>query len=395
MHTFHVIIYAILRFFIKLWFGIRGTFKCEHVAQRSKANIILTNHNTNWDFFYFGYPFREHMYFVASEHIFRMGFKSKLIKFFLDPIPRKKGASAISTTKEILKRLKKGYNVCMMAEGNRSFPGETGYIFPGTAALVKKSGAGLITYRLHGAYLVNPRWSREVRKGPVWGEIVHQYTPEEISAMSKEEIAEVIDRDLYTDVFEDQKKLHYKYKAKAPAEDLETALFACPDCGSFASLVSKGSKLVCSNCGSTHVFNEEGFFEREDGSEPAFESILKWSRWQKQHLFEHLSQLPDGMPVRTDEGVSLYFVHPLEGKQPVLSGRMTLYKGRLEFVNAEDPDNKRIFPVSDIKELAVILINTMLFTAGEDYYEVRMPQKASALHYMISYFSLSGKEYKR
>ena len=282
-----------------------------------------------------------------------------------------------------------------MAEGNRSFTGETGFIFPGTAALVKKSGAGLITYRLHGAYLVNPRWSREVRKGPVWGEIVHQYTPEEISSMSKEEIAEIIDRDLYTDVFEDQKKLHYKYKAKAPAEDLETALFACPDCGSFASLVSKGSKLVCSKCGSTHVFNEEGFFEREDGSEPAFESILKWSRWQKQHLSEHLAKLPDGLPVRTDEGASLFFVHPLEGKQPVLTGKITLYKDRLEFVSEEDPDNKRIFPVSDIKELAVILINTMLFTAGEDYYEVRMPQKASALHYMISYFSLSGKEYKR
>ena len=395
MHTFHVIIYKILRFFVKPWFAVRGTFKCRTTPQRSKANLILTNHNTNWDFFYFGASFKEQMYFVASEHIFRLGFRSKLIKLLVDPIPRKKGASAISTTKEILKRLNKGYNVCMMAEGNRSFTGETGFIFPGTAALVKKSGAGLITYRLHGAYLVNPRWSREVRKGPVWGEVVGQYTPEELKAMSKEEIAAVLDRDLYTDAFEDQKEKHYTYKSKAPAEDLETALFACPDCGSFSSLVSSGDRLVCSKCGSTHIFTEEGFFRREDGSSPAFDTILDWSRWQKEHLYEHIRDLPEDVPVRTDEGASLYFVHPLEGKQHILSGSIALYKDRLEFTAADDPDIKRTFMVSDIRELAVILINTMLFTAGDEYYEVHLPQKASALHYMISYFDLSGKEYKR
>ena len=80
----------------------------------------------------------------------------------------------------------------MMAEGNRSFSGETGFISPNTASLARKSGAGLITYRLHGGYLVNPRWSKEVRKGPVWGEVTGQYTHEELSAMNDAQIAEII-----------------------------------------------------------------------------------------------------------------------------------------------------------------------------------------------------------
>ncbi len=374
---------------------LKGFIYTGVVPQRSKANLILTNHNTNWDFFYFGATFREQMYFVASEHIFRLGFTSKLIKFLVDPIPRKKGASAISTTKEILKRLKAGYNVCMMAEGNRSFSGETGFISPNTAALARKSGAGLITYRLHGGYLVNPRWSKEVRKGPVWGEVAGQYTHEELAAMTDAQIADIINRDLYVDAFADQQEKHYEYKAKAPAEDLETALFACPDCGGFACLESSGDKLVCKNCSSTHVFGENGLFTRPDGNDPAFETVLDWSNWQKQHLEEYIKNLEDGGLVRSDDDAELYFVHPLEGKQLAVKGRISLYKDRLEFTDTEDPRKTKSFPINDIRSLAVILINTILFTAGDDYYEVRLPRKSSALHYMISYFTLSGKEYKR
>lgn len=395
MHTFHVIFYKFIRILILPWLKIKGFKGTGRVPQRSKANLILTNHNTNWDFFYFGASFREQMYFVASEHIFRLGFISKLIEFLVDPIPRKKGSSAISTTKEILKRLKKGYNVCMMAEGNRSFSGETGFISPNTAALARKSGAGLITYRLHGGYLVNPRWSKEVRKGPVWGEVTGQYTPEELSAMTDEQIAELINRDLYVDAFADQKEKHYKYKAKAPAEDLETALFACPDCGAFDCLESSGDKLVCRECGSTHIFNAEGSFERPDGTKPAFSNTLEWSNWQKDHLQEHISQLKDGQLVRTDEGAQLYYVHPLEGKQLAAEGRVSLYKDRLEFEDAGDPSKNKSFRIDDISSLAVILINTVLFTAGENYYELRLSRKSSALHYMISYYFLKGKEYKR
>ena len=408
MHVLHVIVYKILRFFVRPWLALKGGFSCPVTPQKSKANLILTNHNTNWDFLYFGASFKEHMYFVASEHIFRSGFKSKLLKWFLDPIPRKKGASAISTTKEIMRRLKKGYNICMMAEGNRSFSGETGFISPNTAALARKCGAGLITYRLHGAYFVNPRWSREVRKGPVWGEVAGQYTHEELMAMTVEEVTDIINRDLYVDAYEDQKGRDYSYTAKAPAEDLETALYSCPDCGGFACLESKGDRLVCKNCGSTHVYTPQGSLVKlaEDGS-PApdndqdFRTILSWSNWQKKHLHDYINELPAGSLVRTDNDIKLYYVHPLEGKQLALEGSAALYKDRFEF-NGKAPledgtfAEKTIrFDLKDIESLAVILINTMLFTAKNDYYELHLPQKGSALHYMISYYFLSGKDYKR
>ena len=46
--------------------------------------------------------------------------------------------------------------------------------------------------------------------------------------------------------------------------------------------------------------------------------------------------------------------------------------------------------------MAVMLVNTILFTAEDNrYYEIQLPERASGLHYLISYFFLTGKEYER
>ena len=406
MYTFHRAFFAFMRFLVRFWFWLTGSYSCPKYSPRSKTSLILTNHNTNWDFFYFGAPFKGHMYFVASEHIFRLGFTSKLIRFLADPIARKKGASSQETIDEIKKRLSEGKNVCMMAEGNRSFTGETGFISPKTAELARSCGAGLITFKIHGGYFVNPRWSKETRKGKVWGELAGQYTAEELASMTNEEVAALIERDLFVDAFADQREKHYTYKAKAPAETLETALFACPDCKAFARLRSRGGSLVCEACGSEHIFTNQGFFARRDGSAPAFETIAEWSEWQKAHLAAHVQAMKahgDTSPVRVDEGARLFLVHPLEGKILKAEGTVSLFTDRLEITGAgssgEAADTKDgsafSFDLASMKSMAVILVNTILFTAGEDYYELRLPPRASALHYLIAYYDLKGKEYKR
>ncbi len=403
MYTFHRIFFRFMQIIVRFWFWITGHYRYVHYSPRSGTSLILTNHNTNWDFFYFGAAFRGHMYFVASEHIFRLGFASRLIRFLADPIARKKGASSQDTIDEIKRRLSLGQNVCMMAEGNRSFTGETGYISPQTAKLAKECGAGLITFRIHGGYFVNPRWSRKTRKGKVWGELGGQYTAEELKAMTDEKVYALIERDLFVDAFADQRKMHYTYKAKAPAETLETALFACPDCGGFSCLRSSGDRLSCEKCGSVHVFTPEGFFERPDGSAPGFETVMDWSEWQKGHLMAHVQEMTakgSESALCADEDARLFLVHPLEGKILQAEGRVSLYTDRLEIAGTQAPAGEgseavKAFALGSLKHMAVILVNTVLFTAGEDYYELRLPPRASGLLYLIAYYDLKGKEYKR
>ena len=388
MSKLHKAFYVTMRDLIVPYFATFGNYEWKRYVPKSDHYLMLTNHNTNWDFFYFGLALKDQMYFVASEHIFRQGLASKLLKTLIDPIPRRKGASGAETVKLIKERLDTGANVCMMAEGNRSFSGETGFISPNTAKLVKECGAGLVTFRIHGGYLVNPRWSTETRKGKVSGEVVNEYTVEELQKMSLEEIYDAICSDLYVNAFEDQKKNPVKYSCKRPAEHLETALFACPECGSFSTLESEGDQFYCKHCGMRVRFNEYGFFTDKYGNKPRFETVLEWDKWQQKYLHEFLPTVTDvNTPLFSDEGLRLSAVKPGVGTELLAQGRLTMYKDRFEI-------GGRVIYLSDIEKISITLVDTMLFTAAGQYYEIKGSHHYSALKYLISSRLLIGKEYK-
>lgn len=388
MNKFHNVFYRTVRGLIVPYFATLGQYDWKVYTPKSDHYLLLTNHNTNWDFFYFGVTLKDQMYFVASEHIFRQGFVSKVIKFLVDPIPRRKGASGAETTKLIIERLQQGSNVCMMADGNRSFTGETGFISPNTAKLVKESGAGLITFRLHGGYFVNPRWASETRSGKISGEIVNEYTAEELQSMSLEEIYKVICDDLYVNAYEDQKKNPVRYRCKHPAEHLETALFACPECGSFSTLESEDDMLYCKHCGMRVRLNDYGYFIDKYGNKPRFETILDWDKWQQKYLHEYLPTVTDNnKPLFSDEGIRLAAVKPGVGTDVLARGTLTMYKDRMEI-------GDKVIMLTDIEKISITLTDTMLFTAAGQYYEVKGSKPYSALKYLISSRLLIGKEYK-
>ena len=112
--------------------------------------LILSNHVTDFDPILVGLSFPEHMYYVAGENVMRMGFLSKVVTRYASVIQRIKGTTDAEAALQILRTLRKGRNVCMFAEGNRTFTGETLPIAPATAKLVKMSRSTLVTYRLTG-----------------------------------------------------------------------------------------------------------------------------------------------------------------------------------------------------------------------------------------------------
>ena len=171
----------------------------------------------------------------------------------------------------------------MFPEGNKSWAGETGYVSPRTARLVKESGAALVTYRLDGDYMKNPRWAKYSRKGPVFGSLVKEYTAEELAEMSEEKIYDAICSDLHVDDYAFQKEKHIPYKGKALAERMELAGYLCPCCKRFDTVKSKGNKVFC-DCGMEATADEEGFLHSE---KLPFNNVLSWSRWEKSFLLEN------------------------------------------------------------------------------------------------------------
>ena len=287
--------------------------------------LILSNHVTDFDPILVGLSFPEHMYYVAGENVMRMGFLSKLVTRYASVIQRVKGTTDAEAALQILRTLRKGRNVCMFAEGNRTFTGETLPIAPATAKLVKMARSTLITYRLTGGYLSTPRWSTHRRKGRMTGAPVGVYPPEELKKMSEAEIADLLARDLYENAYETQNKAPVAYKGKALAETLETALYLCPRCHKIDTLHSRGDRFSC-DCGLTMTLDQFGFFQGEDAF---FDENQTLNRKEDDHSLT-----------------------------PLTTGRMVLYRDRLTV-------GDRAFPLQELRGIGLIQRQGMVFSTAE------------------------------
>ena len=330
-------IWSFLRFVAGPWLKRKFNYSPE-LCSAEGTFLVLANHNTDWDPLLLALAFPRYMSFVASEHIFRWGLAAKLIVFLTNPIARLKGTTAGDTAMTMLRRLKKGVNVAMFAEGNRSFNGLTGDILPATGKLARASGAGLVTYRFDGGYFTSPRWcGSAVRRGRLTGRIVNVYTPEQLKAMSADEVNAAIRRDLYVDAYAVQRREMVRFKGKHLAEHLETVLCRCPACGSLDSLHSTGDTLFC-GCGFSVRYNEFGFFE---GDGAPFDNVTDWDLEQTKQLCALADAVPDtDTAVFSDDGMVLKEILPGHEVRDLGVGRIALYSDRLECCGMAFPLDK-------------------------------------------------------
>jgi 1-acyl-sn-glycerol-3-phosphate acyltransferase len=350
--------------------------------------LVISNHTTDLDPLFVGCSFPGHLYFIASEHVFRMGFASALIRFFFSPIIFSKGSIDIRALRDILNRLRKGSRVCLFAEGNRSFSGKTGEVDESTGKLVRLSGAALITYRLRGGYFLAPRWSRKMRKGPVWGEPVGFYSPEELKSMQAAEITALIRRDIHEDAYETMGENPRPYRGKGLAEDLETALYLCPRCGGIGTLVSRGDTLRC-GCGLAVRYDEYGALRpvspeggpSGEGVE-IFNSVRDWWFWQYRAMEGIAAAAGDG-PVCSDEGEKLFEVRAGLGIRFLEQGSLSLGREGLRCGRVH-------FPLEAIPKLALTGQRTLVFASGEKRYELKNDKPRSAAKYQRVFELLAG-----
>ena len=227
----HARLYRLLRPLVALFMRIVFGYTYETACNLPKNYIVISNHVTDYDMLGVTASFPNQMYFVASEHVARMKLYP-ILKWAFAPIMRPKGASAAATTMDMVRKARKGENVCLFAEGVRSWDGVTWPVVPATGRLVKTAGCGLVTYRLEGGYFASPMWSgASMRRGYFHGAPVNVYTPEQLKEMTAAEVQAAIERDLYVDAYATQRANPRAYKGKRLAEGLANLLFICPACG--------------------------------------------------------------------------------------------------------------------------------------------------------------------
>lgn len=360
---------------------IKNRFKLSNEQYELEGpHLIIGNHVTNWDPLLMAMSFpKNHIHFVASEHLFRLGWVSKLINYLVAPIPRRKGANGAATTMDCLRKMRGGSTVCIFGEGETTWDGRTKTIFPATGTLARACGATLITYRLEGGYLTAPRWAKNQRKGRMRGYIVNRYTPEELKKMTPAQIEALINRDIYEDEWARQKTDPVKYRGKNLAQDIEVAAFLCPKCKKIGTVHGEGDRVKCS-CGLDIALTEYGTFEP---AEP-FENMAEWNQWQHEQL--RSGDFVHGETLFADPGMTLFhYTAGVRKGETIESGEMSMDETRLRM-------GARSFPLAEIGDMALIQRRKLAFMHGEDYYEIKADKPRCLRKYLAMWQNQTARE---
>ena len=334
--------------------------------------LLIPNHACAWDPLLVGLSLREkQVYFVASEHLFRMGPVSRVIEYLLAPIPRRTATTGTDTVKACLRHLKAGHSVCLFAEGEQTWDGRNIPIFPATGKLVKSSGATLVTFRLEGNYLSLPRWGSGIRRGRVHGHPVGIYPPGQLKTMTAKEVNALIQRDITEDAWKRQSRDPVPFRGKNRAVGLERALYLCPHCHRLGCLHSGGNRIFC-DCGLNLEYTETCSFSP---AEP-FSTLADWEDWQREQLrkraFPHDAET--GL-LFSDGGVTLSRVRAGHKEELLGAGGLQMYEDRLVCAD-------HCFPLDRIGNMADVLASRLLLTVDGEYYEIRSKNGVSFRKYL-------------
>ena len=350
---------------------LKGIFRFRFAPARLPGPaLVVCNHVTNFDPLLVSICFpRDHMHFVASEHLFRLGWVSSFLKYVFDPIPRRKGTTGADTAMACLRKLKQGRSVCLFAEGECTWDGITAPIVPSTGRLARMSNATLITCRLEGAYLTAPRWGKGVRPGKMTFRVVGTYSPETLRGMSGEEIEALIQRDIHENIWENQQAAPVRYRSRRRAENLQAVLYLCPVCRKVGTLSSKGKYLRCS-CGARWEFTEQGTFS------PAspLKNIAQWDQWQRRELCQQLTQ----NATLRDKKVQALALGADHQQTSLGSNTLILEDGVLRWGDLA-------LKLTDISDMGLVMSRNILLSIGENYYQFRAPKGSNLRKYRIAW----------
>ena len=361
---------GIMSLYCRLRYGVRIPRRKELIREQS---LILLNHQTPYDQFFVGMQFRNPVYYMATEDIFSNGFVSKLIKFAVAPIPIKKQTTDVQAVMNCIKVVREGGSIAIAPEGNRTYSGKTEYMNPAIAPLVKKLGLPLVLFRIDGGYGKEPRWSDVVRKGKLVCTIPRVIRPEELKAMSNEEIFAAIEEGLYVNEAFSGPEYHHKQLA----EYMERAVYVCPQCG-LSQFESHNDLVTCKKCGLQVRYLPNKELEGVDKPFP-FKYVNDWYEYQKDFVNKFDTSTYTDTPLYEDQvelrRVIVYKCKELLHEQT----RLAIYGNRIEAADL-------VMPFEEISTVAVLGRNKLNIYHGNELYQIKGDKRFNALKYVNLFY---------
>lgn len=366
----HRVVVPLVHFFYGPYVRWKYHVRIERFRQEGKRPyLILMNHQTGFDQFFVGMTFRQPVYYVATEDIFSLGWVSDLLRWLVAPIPIKKQTTDIQAVKNCIKVAREGGSICIAPEGNRTFHGRTVYMNPAIASMAKKLGLPIAFFRIEDGYGIQPRWSDVVRGGSMRTYISRVMEPEEFKDLSRDELARIIEAELFVD--EARVTAHFPHPKNA--EFLERAMYVCPWCG-LSTFESHGDIVRCTKCGRQirHLPTKE--LEGIDCDFP-HRFVADWYDWQNDYICNtDLSQLTEE-PVY-QETVQLSKVHVYKYKELLKKeATVRLYGDRITL-------DDQVFPFETLGAVVVLGKNKVNLYTENEVLQLKGDKRFNALKYV-------------
>ena len=366
----HQVFWKIIRFIAPSVLKPLYKYSYELAPKLEPPYLVFSNHNGDLDPALVGLSFPQQMYFVASEHVYRAGFASKILRFVFEPIAKRKGTADAVTVMKSIRALREGKNVCIFPEGQKSFNGITGEINIATGKLVKASKASLVTYKLEGGYFTTPRWGKGIRKGKMHGSIVNIYNKEDLEKLSPEEITDLVKKDLYEDAYQKQSQTPIAYKGKNLAEGIEHALCLCPECKQIDTLFSKKNSVFCKNCDFTTSIDIYGYFDENC----KFKTVLQWDEFQQEELKKLIQKKSSEKSefIFSDDEVTLKTVKAEHQEEIIGTGKFSMFTDKFIFNSVKDEKEISLeIPQKNIVDISMYGKQALVFSDNNgNYYEL-------------------------
>ena len=374
----HKVVTALIRPIVALIAALRYHVKIDRFTEQGSRNwLILSNHQTDFDQFFVSLAFKNPVYYVALEDLFSNGFISRVISWLVAPIPFMKASADARSVMTCFRVAREGGNIAIFPEGNRTYSGRTCYINPSIASLAKKLGLPIAIFRIEGGYGVKPRWAVKGRRGRMRAYVRRVIEPEEYKSLSKEELYELLCRELWVDEAADTGL----YPCRTSAEALERVLYICPDCGP-SEFASHGDILRCKHCGRQYRYLANKQLKAVDGETP-FRYVADWYDYQESYVRVMDLSPYVAMPLyRETADLSEVIVydrkHLLKSQAPI-----GLFADRLEIGSGQD---MTVLAYDDIKAMACIGGHKLNIFYKDRIYQLKGDRSFNALKYCHIYY---------
>lgn len=206
-------------------------------------------------------------------------------------IPTQKFVSDMTLIRDMKYALEKQRaTVVMYPEACYSFDGTSATLPETLGGLVKLLRVPIVTVISHGPFLREPLYNMlRHRKVNISADVTYLLSPEEIEALTAEQINERLGEAFGFDHFRRQQEMGIRITEDFRADGLERVLYKCPHCLGEGCAEGKGTQWKCRTCGKTYELTELGALRAIDG-DSAFTHIPDWFAWQREQVKEEIER---------------------------------------------------------------------------------------------------------